>query len=107
MIEVGDPISGSGLHNEEEPHKGPGSWITPNSEFSRVLSAAAKQTEGETLHLDPAATKDLLIHRIRKTDFGHIRKELAPFLINPQEIEYFRADYMLGAVEKAFAGPAA
>ena len=68
-----------------------------------LLSAAAAQTEGKAFRLDPEATKDLLVRRIRKTDFGHIKKELAPFLINPREIEYFRAEYLLGAVEKAFA----
>ena len=68
----------------------------------KLLNAAAKQTEGKAFKLDAARVKDLLLRKIRKTDFRRIKKDIEPFLVNYQEIEYFQAEYFLSAIEKEF-----
>ncbi|OGC09556.1 hypothetical protein A3F86_04975 [candidate division WOR-1 bacterium RIFCSPLOWO2_12_FULL_45_9] len=68
-----------------------------------LLNAAAQQTEKKALKLDAGKLKELLIKKIRQVNFNHIRNELAPFLADKHELEYFQAEHFLKLIEKEFA----
>ncbi|MBN3033437.1 MAG: nucleotidyl transferase AbiEii/AbiGii toxin family protein [Candidatus Saganbacteria bacterium] len=68
-----------------------------------LLSAAAEQTEGGRFNLDANALKALLREKIAQTDFHKILNDVAPFLSDRAEREYFKKDYFLTAIEKGLA----
>jgi predicted nucleotidyltransferase component of viral defense system len=65
-----------------------------------LLNTAAIQTQGKDIRLDLTSIKTRLIKKVQQVDFRHIREELAPFLVNPQELEYITLEYLLGAIGK-------
>lgn len=70
----------------------------------KLLNAAAWQTVKKDLKIDALKLKELLIKRIEHVNFKHLQAELAPFLIDKHEIEYFHKDYFINAIEKEVKG---
>ena len=68
-----------------------------------LLSHAAAQTEKKASGMNREALKHLLAAKIGHTDFAHIRDDVQPFLAKKEEIEYFRKEYFLAAIEKYFS----
>jgi predicted nucleotidyltransferase component of viral defense system len=68
-----------------------------------LLSNAANQTEKTASSLDAARTKNLLLAKIEGANFANIIRDMRPFLEKSAEVEYFKKDYFLGAIEKYFA----
>jgi len=65
-----------------------------------LLSAAAKQTEGQGYQLDEASLKQLLIDKIEQTNFPHVLHDATLFLSRKEESQYFKKEYFLAALAK-------
>lgn len=68
----------------------------------RLLSNAAKQTEGKTFRLDADKARILLTAKIKKSDFPRLLRDVRPFLERDEESAYFKKEYFIGAIDKYF-----
>jgi hypothetical protein len=66
----------------------------------KLLSIAARQTEGKGFKLDKTNLKGQLIAKIEKTNFSRVLNDVILFISSKEESEYFKKDYFLSVVEK-------
>lgn len=69
--------------------------IEPNFD---LLNNAILQTENQNLQLNKKRLHDLLEKRLQTTDFGKVRADISPFLIDPKEIRFFDKNYFLNLI---------
>lgn len=74
-----------------------GHRVAPNM---ALLQNALRQTRGETAPMTPDSLSTLLTERFDATDFAKARTDVAPFLMDPQELDLFQKEVFLGAVRQ-------
>lgn len=67
----------------------------------KLLSEAAEQTEGKKIRFDAIELKKMLVNKIQSTDFSPVLRDASLFLSKKEEIEYFKKEYFISAIEQS------
>ncbi len=65
-----------------------------------LLENAIEQTQKLKLHLDNASLRSLLAKRFQEINFEKAKKDVAPFLEDPESLSLFEPSVFMGAAEK-------
>lgn len=69
----------------------------------KLLSAAARQTEGGKISINSEKLRTLLNNKIDRTNFTQVAHDASIFLQRKEELTFFKKEYFLGAVEKGIS----
>jgi predicted nucleotidyltransferase component of viral defense system len=70
-----------------------------------LLENAIEQTEGMRIELTDDRLRELLLEKFKKIDFEKAKKDVAPFLANPESISLFEESVFTGAVQRISLNP--
>lgn len=68
-----------------------------------LLSNAASQTQGKPVHFTADTLREALTARFRNTDFSRARRDVEPFVQDPETLRMFDAPVFLSAVERVMS----